>query len=121
MSVLSQVDLRSAVQRGDVAFDPPLEEAQWGEASIDLRLGRQFTMFKDELTGVTISVAKGLQALGGLNVWRTKVLKERDELGKAETLKLEPRMFVLALTYENFCPTKHDCLIEGRSTYRESG
>ncbi len=57
--VLSQPDIRKEVRTGRIAFDPPLEENQWGEASIDLRLGRSFTKFKD-IKGIKISVAEGL-------------------------------------------------------------
>jgi hypothetical protein len=94
MSVLSHVDLRAEVQKGSVKFTPDLENNQWGEVSVDLRLGTQFTMFKTGFEDVTISVAKGLRSLGGLNIWNTKTLKEADELGQAETLKLKPGMFV---------------------------
>lgn len=41
--ILSQIDLRAAVEAGDIAFTPSLEERQWGEASVDLRLGFSFT------------------------------------------------------------------------------
>ena len=37
--ILSQPEVRAAVAAGEIKFDPPLEEQQWGEASIDLRLG----------------------------------------------------------------------------------
>lgn len=41
--ILSQVNLRAAVEAGQIGFDPPLEDRQWGEASVDLRLGFSFT------------------------------------------------------------------------------
>ena len=56
--ILSQTDIRGAVAAGEIGFTPPLEEKQWGEASIDLRPGFQFTKFKD-IGGVSISVADG--------------------------------------------------------------
>ena len=37
--ILSQSELRKSVKDGAIAFDPPLQEIQWGEASLDLRLG----------------------------------------------------------------------------------
>jgi len=40
--VLSQAVIRKAVKDKMIVFDPPLEERQWGEASVDLRLGRSF-------------------------------------------------------------------------------
>ena len=95
--VLSQVDLKSAVTQGEIAFDPPLEEDQWGEASVDLRLGYRFTTFaRKRLDGVSFSITKGLKSLGALNIWNTKDLRAEDELGKTEVYKLEPGEFVLA-------------------------
>jgi hypothetical protein len=41
--ILSQINLRAAVKAGDIEFTPALEERQWGEASVDLRLGFSFT------------------------------------------------------------------------------
>ena len=121
--VLSQPDLRAAVERGDIVFDPPLEADQWGEASIDLRLGFRFTKFvRKGLDGVSFSIARGLGALGGLNIWNMKDLKPEDELGKKEVFKLEPGEFVLALTYETVrVPRNLIGVVEGRSTYARAG
>ena len=119
--ILSHPDLRDAIGKGEIAFDPPLEEEQWGEASIDLRLGYQFTKFKD-ITGIDVSVAQGLKAVGALDLWATKELRAKDELGDAETFTLEPGEFVLALTYESITvPRNLIALIEGRSTYARVG
>jgi hypothetical protein len=38
--ILSQPELRAAVAAGEIKFDPPLEERQWGAASV----GTQFTL-----------------------------------------------------------------------------
>ena len=121
--VLSQPDLRAGVERGDIVFDPPLEADQWGEASIDLRLGFRFTKFvRKGLDGVSFSIARGLGALGGLNIWNMKDLKPEDELGKKEVFKLEPGEFVLALTYETVrVPRNLIGVVEGRSTYARAG
>jgi len=54
--ILSQSDIRHAVDAGEISFSPSLESNQWGEASVDLRPGFQFTQFKD-IEGVTISIA----------------------------------------------------------------
>jgi len=118
--ILSQVDLRTAVEAGHIRFDPALEERQWGEASVDLRLGRSFT----RLTGaknLTISLADGL---GGLpqGFWATKELKIKDELGDPERFILSPGQFILAMTYESISvPRNMIALVEGRSTYARVG
>ena len=37
--ILSHHDLQKTVKEKRIAFDPPLEDEQFGEASVDLRLG----------------------------------------------------------------------------------
>ena len=56
--ILSEPDLRKAVKRGEIGFTPELEEQQWGQASINLRLGFQFTTLRDN-KNITVSVAEG--------------------------------------------------------------
>lgn len=119
--ILSQPDLRAAVESNQIGFDPPLQDIQWGEASVDLRLGFSFTKL-DAADGLTVSVAEGLGTLGKSNFWKTKVLKEHDEFGKREHFVLEPKEFVLALTYESIkVPRNMIALVEGRSTYARVG
>jgi dCTP deaminase len=119
--ILSQVDIRNEVEAQKISFTPDLEEGQWGEASIDLRLGFQFTKFRDA-QGLTLSVAEGLGSVGHLGLWATKELRERDELGARETYELPPGEFVLALTHESVRIPKHLIgLVEGRSTYARMG
>jgi dCTP deaminase len=119
--ILSQADLRRAVTDGEIGFSPPLEEKQWGEASIDLRLGFSFTKIR-EAKGLTLSVADGLSTLGGAQLWDTQELKERDSFGKPERFILEPNEFILALTYETVqVPNNLIALVEGRSTYARMG
>jgi dCTP deaminase len=111
--ILSQVDLRKAVKAKKIRFTPELEEAQWGEASIDLRLGRQFTWYRKNLTGITLSVAQGLETIGTLNLWETD---ERD------SYDLAPGQLVLGLTYESVVVPRHlIARVEGRSTYARVG
>lgn len=119
--ILSQTDIRKEVEAGNIVFSPSLEERQWGEASVDLRLGFQFTKFK-ELGGITISIADGLKSIGKLNLWDTKELSEKDTFGKREFFELSPGEFVLALTHESIRIPEHLIgLVEGRSTYARLG
>lgn len=119
--ILSQSDIREAVEKGELGFDPPLEERQWGEASIDLRLGFGFTQLK-AAEGFTVSLANGLGTLGQSGLWATKELKPKDEFGHPEQFTLRPGQFVLALTYETISiPKSLIGLVEGRSTYARVG
>lgn len=79
--ILSQPELRKAVGERRVEFDPPLEEGQWGEASVDLRLGYQFTTLVHQ-EGVTISVADGLKPVARSNLWNTDDLEAPDNFGR---------------------------------------
>ena len=120
--VLSQPDIRKAVREGRIVFSPALEEEQWSEASVDLRLGFSFTVLRKDLASVRISVADGLKALASADFWRTRKLKPHDDLGKVETFTLEPNEFVLAMTYERVkIPLDLIARIEGRSTYARVG
>lgn len=119
--ILSQADLRKAVEAGEIGFSPTLEDKQWGEASIDLRLGFSFTKIR-RADSMRISVANGLDSIGGAKLWDTKVLRELDELGKRESFPLDPDEFVLCLTHETIKVPKHlIALVEGRSTYARMG
>jgi len=117
--ILAHAELKAAVESGEVSFDPPLEEKQWGEASIDLRLGNQFTKLKS-VPGLKLSLANGLGTLAGF--WETMTLAERNEFGQINTFCLEPGEFILAMTHEKITiPRNLIALVEGRSTYARLG
>jgi dCTP deaminase len=119
--ILSQVNLRAAVEAGEIGFEPELEKKQWGEASVDLRLGFQFTKLS-RIDGMTISVANGLGALAKSGFFVTKELKPKDDFGDVESCVLKPGDFILGMTYESIkVPKNMIALVEGRSTYARVG
>lgn len=119
--ILSQPEIREAVDKGEIRFDPPLEESQWGEASIDLRLGHKFTKLQ-KADGVTFSMAKGIGAIAGAKLWHEEKLPYKDGFGKRCTYRLEPDEFVLALTHEHiYMPRNLIAMVEGRSSYARVG
>ena len=119
--ILSQAELRKAVEKGEIGFNPPLEEAQWGEASVDLRLGYEFTTLVDQ-DSVTISVADGLAAVAQSNLWNTDNLREPDIHGRLKFHEIRRGDFVLAQTYETIkVPGDMIARVEGRSTYARVG
>ena len=118
--ILAQPEIRAAVDNGEIRFDPPLEDSQWGEASVDLRLGNQFTKLS-EAEGAKFSVAKGLSTIGASGLWVSRDLTN-DEFGVPQTQVLEPNDFVLVLTHERITIPRHlIALVEGRSTYARVG
>ncbi|MGH7047142.1 MAG: dCTP deaminase [Stellaceae bacterium] len=119
--VLSQPDIRGAVERGEIRFEPTLEERQWGEASVDLRLGLAFTKLKDA-PSATFSLAKGIGVIAETGLWHEETLKIKNKFGKRETVVLDPGEFILAQTYERIWVPNHLIgLVEGRSTYARVG
>lgn len=119
--ILSQSELRKEVDSGAIKFEPSLEERQWGEASIDLRLGLKFTKLKPAPAAI-FSMARGVGVIADSGLWVQKVLREKDEFDKRETLVLEPNEFILALTHERIWVPNHLIgLVEGRSTYARVG
>ncbi|WP_333649376.1 dCTP deaminase [Candidatus Binatus sp.] len=119
--VLSQPTIRKAVASKKIRFDPPLEEDQWGEASVDLRLGFSFTTLQ-AIPNVKVSVARGLEELGRLGFWKTIILPEKNEQGEPSTFLLKPQQLVLGMTHESVTvPLDMIGLVEGRTTYARVG
>ena len=119
--VLPQAEIRRAVEAGEIRFDPPLEDRQWGAASIDLRLGLAFTKLKAE-PSAKFSLAKGIGVIAKAGLWQEKILNFQDEFEKRETFTLEPNEFILALTHERiWMPKNLIGLVEGRSNYARVG
>lgn len=51
MTILSDGELRGAIARGEIAFDPPIDlDTQLQPASIDLRLGSSFARFVEPVS-----------------------------------------------------------------------
>jgi dCTP deaminase len=119
--ILSQPELRGEVEREQIRFDPTLESRQWGEASIDLRLGLKFTKFIPN-PNVTFSMAGGIGAVADTGLWHEETFEVRDNFGKRRTYILEPNEFILAQTYEHIWVPRHlIAMVEGRSTYARVG
>lgn len=119
--ILSQPEIRTAVEKGEIRFDPPLEERQWGEASIDLRLGLKFAKLIAD-SSVTFSMTKGIGPVARTGLYHEEVFELKDKFGKRRTYTLEPNEFILALTHEHiWMPRNLIAMVEGRSTYARVG
>jgi dCTP deaminase len=118
--ILAQAEIREAVDKGEIVFDPPLTPRQWGEATVNLRLGAKFTKLKPS-PGVKLSMAHGIGAVSDSGLWIEDELGA-DKFGKKQSYCLEPDEFVLALTHERIkMPRNLIAMVEGRSTYARVG
>jgi dCTP deaminase len=107
------------VASGDIKFDPALEVGQWGQASIDLRLGAIFTMVQS-VSELKVSLHAGLAPFRAF--FKTVELPLENEFGQRNSFCLEPNGFILAMTYETVSlPRNLIALVEGRSTYARVG
>ena len=119
--ILAQAEIRSKLATGAIRFDPQLEDRQWGEAGVNLRLGQKFTKFLPK-KGVTFSMAEGIGALADTGLWVEETYEETDKMGKRRSYPLEPNEFVLAQTFERIWIPRHLIgMVEGRSTYARAG
>ena len=117
--ILAQPEIRVFVEAGAIRFDPPLNEEQWGAASVDLRLGSQFTKLH-AAQGVKHAPHSGLGGLGPF--WRTMDLPLHNEFGQRNSFCLDPGDFILAMTHERITISNDLIgLVEGRSTYARLG
>lgn len=117
--ILSRPDIKAAVDRGEIRFDPPLDERQWGDASVDLRLGLKFTKFKP--TRMIVPLASGFKQLSD-SLWHEETFSIRDEFGKRKSYCIEPDEFILAQTYEHiWIPRNLIARVEDEAHTRESG
>jgi deoxycytidine triphosphate deaminase len=71
--ILSRPEIRAAVQRGEIKFEPLLDERQWGDASVDLRLGFKFTKFK--ASEVKIPLARGIKQISDTGLWHEEIFQ----------------------------------------------
>jgi dCTP deaminase len=121
--VLSKPDLIARIQSGlkrpddyrSLSFSPEVSAKAIKQCSIDLRLGRIFSVFKE----------KEKKYLGSLRIQNAKDIFDAPELWHHEekaTFTLEPKEFVLTQTLEAV-HLPHDLmgLVEGRSSWARLG
>jgi deoxycytidine triphosphate deaminase len=92
--ILSRPEIKAAVERGEIRFDPPVEKTQFGDASVDLRLGFKFTKFKQ--TNMIVPLAKGIKEIADGGLWHEETFPLKDNFGKRKSYCLEPEEFILA-------------------------
>ena len=111
--VLSRPDLSEYIREGRLVFDPAIDLSQIDQVSVDLRLGRKFTTFKQ--------VPRYIDAI---RIDPASLFESRDlwEHQEADSFILHPGDFVLAQTLERVViPNDLVGLVEGRSSWARTG
>ena len=110
--LLSKPDILTYLRDGKLRFDPGIAENRVAQVSVDLKLGRKFTTFKEPPSYLPcIHVERSL--------WASADLWEHVE---ADTFRLNPGGFVLAQTLERvYIPPDLAGFVEGRSSWARIG
>lgn len=110
--LLSKPDILTYLQEGRLTFDPPVSAGRIAQVSVDLKLGRKFTTFKQPpayLTSIHVDPS----------LWSSADLWEHLE---SDTFRLMPGGFVLAQTLERVSiPPDLVGFVEGRSSWARVG
>lgn len=110
--VLSDIDIRSYMERGKIRISPELPPEQYGSCSVDFRLGAEFSVFEhSRFPYIDVRDKSAIQDL-----MRTVHVKA------GEPFVLQPREFALAITEETL-ELDDDVLgrLEGRSSLGRIG
>jgi dCTP deaminase len=113
--VLSRPDILKRVQKGDLRFTPSVSPSAIKQCSIDLRLGRTFTVFKKEEKGyiATLRMQKAKQIFEEGDLWDQQ---------EHDFYTLRSGELVLAQTLEVVhLPKDLMGLVEGRSSWARLG
>ena len=117
--ILGNRELVKAWKSGKISFSPNIEKNQIGISSIDLRLGYEVAKLQPKEGHVVNPALDDFDATG---LFKTDNLKQPDQLGKPRTLKIEPKEFMVAFTYESVhIPKNLAASIEGRSRLARYG
>jgi dCTP deaminase len=110
--VLSRPDILRALEDGRLKIEPPVGHERVAQVSVDLRLGRKFTVFRTPPAYLpAINVDRSL--------WDSADLWEHLE---QDVFRLQPNSFVLAQTLERVCiPPDLVGWVEGRSSWARVG
>ncbi len=117
MSILTRKEIEKALglpSNDRLIMTPILSPKQIGDASIDVRLGNQFIIFRMHTFGVFEPFKKSPAEL--------RNMQERRIVRFGDKFVLHPRMLALACTLEYISlPSKIACQVEGRSSWARLG
>ena len=108
--VLSNEDIKSAIRRGVLRFEPAITSEQVGPASVDLTLDRHFWLFKKKFGGKK-----------GVDLGKVDFLQATEEK-RSSSITLPPHGMALGITKEKiYMPDNLIGTLEGRSRYARMG
>ncbi|HUW82540.1 MAG TPA: dCTP deaminase [Phycisphaerae bacterium] len=114
MSTLTGKRIRKLLDDGRLIITPLLSPKQIGTASVDVRLGNQFIVFRTHILGVFNPYK--------MEAGQLRRLQERQVVGFRRDFILHPGMLALGSTFEYVSmPNDLECQVEGRSSWARLG
>lgn len=116
MSTLTKVEIEKYLKRdkNPLVITPILAVKQLGDASIDVRLGNQFIVYKAHRFGI-------FEPFGKISHDPRKI-QERQIMHFGEHFVLHPGVLILGSTFEFISmPNDLECQVEGRSSWARLG
>ena len=116
MSTLTRKELKKCFNRNSnqLIVSPILSKKQISEASIDVRLGNQFIVFRAHRFGIFAPM--------GLENNDPRNIQERQIMKFGEHFVLHPGVLILGSTFEYLAlPNDLECQVEGRSSWARMG
>ena len=116
MSTCTRKKLLELLERKDnpLLVTPLLSKKQIGEASIDIRLGNQFIVFRAHRFGIFEPMGQSKKD--------PREIQERQIMRFGENFVLHPGVLILGCTFEYISvPGDLECQIEGRSSWARLG
>jgi dCTP deaminase len=116
MSTITRALLERYLEKSDdgLTVTPLLSRRQLGEASIDVRLGNQFIVFRSHRFGIFEPFGK--------TFFEPRKVQERQVVRFGDSFVLHPGVLILGCTFEYVSiPSDLECQVEGRSSWARLG
>jgi dCTP deaminase len=116
VSTLTRETLEEYLRKPEDALiiTPLLSKRQVGEASIDVRLGNQFIVFRSHRFGIFEPFGKSW--------FEPRKIQERHVVRFGERFVLHPGVLILGCTFEYVSmPNRLECQVEGRASWARLG
>ena len=117
MSTLTRAEIEKRLtdrSPSGLVVTPILSNNQLGDASIDVRLGNQFIVFRTHTLGLFQPYSTSPASL--------RIMQERQVIKFGKGFVLHPGMLALGCTFEYIClPSNLECQVEGRSSWARLG
>lgn len=117
--ILSDIQIRQALETGRISIDPVPTDDQYAPSAVDLHVGEEFKKWKQPMAGSASPIRLSAISLPSFGQWMEDIPPQPDG-----SIILAPGAFVLSQTRERVALPEDSRLaarVEGRSSYARLG